>query len=67
MQGETDLLEIVLAVEATGGLPRLLHRRQQQAEQNGEKSNHNQQFDQREGPATSHGATLLIWQAMGKR
>src|SRR5262249_53109810 len=50
--GEAELLEVVLAAHAVGGLADLLHRGQKQADQDRDDGNHHQQLDQREaGPA----------------
>ena len=46
MQGEADLLQVVFALDAIGGLAHLLHGRQQQADEHGNDGNHHQQFDQ---------------------
>ena len=48
VQGQAELLEVVGAVHAAGGLADLLHRRQQQADQDGDDRDHHQQLDQRE-------------------
>src|SRR5262249_39188244 len=49
VKGEADLLEVVLAAEARGGLADLLHRGDQQGDQHREDGDHHQQLDQREG------------------
>src|SRR5262249_38771335 len=51
VQGQADLLEVIAAAHAVGGLPDLLHGRQQQGDQD---ANDHQQLDQGEtvpGPA----------------
>ena len=45
---QADLLEVVLALQLSGGLARRLHRRQQQRDQNADDGDHHQEFDQRE-------------------
>jgi hypothetical protein len=54
VQRESELLEVVLALRATGGLPRLLYSRQEQRNQNGYNRNHDQQLDQRESAPAPH-------------
>jgi hypothetical protein len=49
--GEGDLLEVVRAGAAGGGLADLLDGRQEQADQDGDDRNHHQQLDQGEGAA----------------
>ena len=46
--GQADLLEVVGALDPAGGLADLLHRRQQQADQDGDDGDDDQQLDQRE-------------------
>src|SRR4051794_2733848 len=46
-----DLLEVVLAFRPCGGLAYLLHRGQEQPNEDGDDGNYNQQFDQREARA----------------
>src|SRR5262249_14666483 len=48
------LLHVVLALRALGRLADLLHRGQQQADENGDDGNHHQQLDQRKR-RSSHG------------
>ena len=48
VQGQADLLEVVLAFVPGGGLADLLHGRQQQPDQDGDDGDDHQQFDQRE-------------------
>ena len=48
VQGEADLLQVVLALHAGGGLADLLDGGQQQADQDGDDGDHDQQFDERE-------------------
>ena len=48
-QGE--LLQVVAALDAGGGLAHLLDGRHQQADQNGDDGDHDEQLDQREGGA----------------
>src|SRR5262249_60868950 len=56
VQGESELLEVVLALGPGGGLPHLLHRGQEQADEDRNDRDHHQQLDQREpGTRTSHG------------
>src|SRR5262249_48505124 len=49
VDGQADLLEVVLALHACGGLADLLHGGQQQADQDGEDGDDDEQLDQREG------------------
>src|SRR6516225_128005 len=51
VHGQSNLLEIVLALHAVGGFANLLHGGQQQAYQDGNDGNHHQQLDQGEAPA----------------
>src|SRR5262249_44924459 len=46
--GETDLLEVVGAVDAGGGVADFLGGGQQQADEDGDDGDHHQQLDQRE-------------------
>ncbi len=55
MNGQAELLEVVGALGAAGGLPRRLDGRQQQCDQDGDDGDDDQQFDQREA-ATSRRA-----------
>src|SRR5205807_4940018 len=56
VEGQPDLLKVVLATHAGGRLADLLHGGQQQADQNGDDGDHHQQLDQREGtPACVNG------------
>src|SRR5262249_53153432 len=48
--GQGDLLEVVLALHAGGGLADLLDGGQQQTNQDGDDRDHDEQFDQREPP-----------------
>ena len=49
--GNTDLLEVVLALNEVGGLANLLHRRQKKRDENSDDCDHDQQFNQRKtGP-----------------
>ncbi len=48
VQGQTDLLEIILALRLTGRFTGLLHCGQQQGDQDCDDRNDHQQFDQRE-------------------
>ena len=51
-----DLLEVVLALRAGGGLADLLDGGQQQADQDRDDGDHHQQFDQGEAAACGHGS-----------
>ena len=53
VQREANLLHVILALRAASGLTRLLHGRQQQADQNRDDRNHNQQFNEREATLPS--------------
>src|SRR5262249_12074145 len=55
VQGDADLLEVVLALGAGGGFADLLDGGQQQADQDGDDGDHDQQFDEGEGSAAPHG------------
>jgi hypothetical protein len=48
MSAQTELLEIVRALDASGGLACFLHCGQEQSDQDGDDGDHNQQLDQRE-------------------
>ena len=48
VQSETDLLEVVRALGATGGLAGRLHRRKQERDEHGNDGDDHQQLDQRE-------------------
>ena len=50
MHGEAKLLQVVGALHAVGGFPDLLHRRQQQTDQNGNDGDHDEQLNEREAP-----------------
>jgi hypothetical protein len=52
VQGEAELVQVVLALRPAGGLARLLNRRQQQRDQDGDDRNHHQQLDQRKARVT---------------
>src|SRR5262245_47671326 len=47
--GQAELLEVVGALHAVGGLAHLLHRREQEADEDGDDGDHHQQLNQREG------------------
>jgi len=47
-EGEADLLHVVRALDAAGGLAGRLHRRQQQRDQDGDDGDDDQQLDERE-------------------
>src|SRR5579875_3674851 len=51
LNGQDQLLEIVAAFDATGGLAHFLNRGQQQTDENGNNGNHYQQLDERETPS----------------
>jgi len=53
VHGEAELLQVVGATDAVGGLAHLLHGRQQQADQDRDDRDHHQQFDQRKPVANS--------------
>jgi hypothetical protein len=48
VEGRADLLEVVLALHPCGGLPHLLDRGQQKADQHRDARDHHEQFEQRE-------------------
>jgi hypothetical protein len=45
MDGQSQLLQIILALSSASGFASLLDRRKQQRNQNGDDGNHHQQFD----------------------
>src|SRR5258707_1329436 len=51
LQGDADLLEVVGALQASGGGTHLLHGGQQQADQDTDDGNHYQELDEGEGTA----------------
>ncbi len=53
VEGQAQLLEVVLALGSPGGLAGLLHSGKQQRNQNGNNGNDNQQFNQRKAPTTT--------------
>jgi hypothetical protein len=53
-QGQADLVQVVLAAHAAGGVADLLHRGDEQADEDGDDGDHHQQLDQRE-------AALAAW------
>jgi hypothetical protein len=58
VHGQADLLEVVLTLQTAGGLAHLLHGGQEQAQQDGDDGNDDEQLDEREGLADSHGDPL---------
>jgi len=54
LHGETQLLEVVDALGAPGGLTRRLDRRQEQGNQHCNYGDHHQQLDQCEGSTMMH-------------
>jgi hypothetical protein len=48
VHGEADLLEVVHALGAGGGLADLLHRRQEQPDEDGDDGDDDDQFDEPE-------------------
>jgi hypothetical protein len=55
VQGQADLLEIVLALRAATRLPRSLHRRQQERDENANDRDHHQQLHERKPMARCAG------------
>jgi hypothetical protein len=53
--GQADLLEVVRAGGAGGGVADFLHGGQQEADEHGDDGNHDEEFDQRERAAPSGG------------
>src|SRR5262249_58697196 len=51
VEGQADLLEVVLTAQAVGRCADLLYRGQEQADEDGDDGDHHQQLDQREAPA----------------
>src|SRR2546425_13288329 len=62
VQSEAELFEVILALGACGCLAHLLHGRQKQTDENGDDSNHHQEFDERKTgtPVVSYSATHRI-------
>src|SRR5688572_25019975 len=58
VRGQTELLEVVVTLDARRGLAHLLHTWEQQAEQDHDDANHHEQFHQREPEAWSRLAKL---------
>jgi hypothetical protein len=58
VHGNPKLFEIILALNASGGLPRLLDGRKQQPHQDRYNGDDHQQFDQREPPPTASHANV---------
>ena len=52
MQGQADLTHVVFAVGRPGRLTGRLHCRQEKADERANDRNHNQEFHQRETPAS---------------
>src|SRR5262249_41896490 len=52
VEGERQLLEVVLAAGPVGSLAHLLHGGQEQADEDGDDGDHHQQLDQRERAAS---------------
>jgi hypothetical protein len=52
VQGHADVVHVVGALDAPGGVAHLLGGRQQQADEDGDDRDHHQQFDQRETQAS---------------
>ncbi len=48
VQGQSELLEVVLALRAAGRLASLLNGRQEQCDQDGDNRDHNQSLNERE-------------------
>src|SRR5207253_6835295 len=62
--GQADLVQVVLALQAGGGLADFLHRGQEQPDEDGDDGDDDQQLDQREGTPKSqstlaHGTPFL--------
>src|SRR4029077_8164081 len=55
VDGQPDLVQVVRALHPVGGLPDLLHRGQQQANEDRDDGNDNEQLDERKGGATARG------------
>jgi hypothetical protein len=51
MGSQAELLEIVFTLYTGGGLSHLLHRRQQEPDQDRDDGNHHQQLNEREPPS----------------
>ena len=50
---QPDLLQVITALGATGRVTSLLHRREQQGNENSDNGDHHQQFNQRECPLST--------------
>jgi hypothetical protein len=55
VNGEGELLELIAALRAAGGLTRRLDGRKQQANKDAYDGDDDQEFDQRKGPTLSTG------------
>lgn len=67
VDGQTNLLQMIAALGATGGFTSLLNGRQQQRNQDRNDGNHDEQLDEREALSTrggrsgrSHGRSLVF-------
>jgi hypothetical protein len=60
VDAEAHLVQVVGALGACGRLAGLLHRGDEQADQDGDDGDHHQQLDQREAPAPRAGASSLL-------
>jgi hypothetical protein len=58
--GHADLVQVVGALDAAGGRPHLLHRGQEQPDEDADDSDHYQQLDQRETATLAHGKTPSV-------
>jgi hypothetical protein len=59
VQREAKLHQMVLALRAAGGFTRLLHRGEQQCNQDGNDGDHDEQLDQREAAVTRRGSPTV--------
>jgi hypothetical protein len=59
LERQPDLLEIIGADHAVGGVADLPHGGQQQRDQHADDGNHDQQFDQRERPGSARGKRTI--------
>jgi hypothetical protein len=66
VQGQPDLLEVIRTLEPVGRLADLLHRREQQADQDADDRDDNEKLDERKGGALDvlHGCS---WGVAGTR
>jgi hypothetical protein len=62
---QPQLLDVVRALHPVGGLPDLLHRGQQEADQDRNDRNNDEQLDEGETGTTSHHDNSSLWVVTG--